>query len=260
LQITSRFGFVAATAKALVSPQGTNGRSKTASPLESQLTGTDLPNFRRSLLGGRSLNRFTSFVTSGAEDWVLKGCQTHTAESSGTSTAEEFSHGSNTLKGQKRGFNRVDRHFIDSGPSWRSKVPPFRVLVHSPYKHIPALSSSYTLYQVTSIFTSKYPTDSQVDTSDVRRVTVHRRFSHFVSLHTVLSRELPGIALPPLPGKQYAGRFNDVFVEARRRGLELYLSRLIRHPVVRYASMLMRFLSCENDVVSQSHLSHFADS
>lgn len=84
------------------------------------------------------------------------------------------------------------------------------------------------------------------------RITVHRRFSHFVVLHTALTRRLPGIALPPLPEKQYAGRFNSDFVEARRGDLERYLSRIVRHPIARYAEVLTFFLGCESDLVRDS--------
>ena len=82
------------------------------------------------------------------------------------------------------------------------------------------------------------------------RITVQRRFSQFVMLHTVLSRRLPGVVLPPLPEKQYAGRFSEDFVEARRGDLERYLNKIVRHPVVRYAEILTFFLGCESDSVS----------
>lgn len=113
------------------------------------------------------------------------------------------------------------------------------------------LSGAYTVYSVTSVFS---PDDAGVDDGGARpaspvRITVHRRFSHFVALHTALGRRLPGIALPPLPEKQYAGRFNDDFVEARRGDLQRYLSRIVRHPVARYAEILTFFLGCENDTV-----------
>lgn len=81
-------------------------------------------------------------------------------------------------------------------------------------------------------------------------ITVQRRFSHFVVLHTALLKRLPGIALPPLPEKQYAGRFNAAFVEARRGDLERYLDRIVRHPIARYAEVVTSFLSCEDDQVS----------
>ena len=69
-------------------------------------------------------------------------------------------------------------------------------------------------------------------------------------LHAALSRRLPGIALPPLPEKQYAGRFSDDFVEARRGDLERYLNKIVRHPVIRYAEIVIFFLECESDSVS----------
>lgn len=173
----------------------------------------------------------------------------------------------------------ISRH--QAPPAWRSKAPPFRVLVHSPTKVTTTLSGSYTVYAVTSLFrsdgnshtrfissssTSSVATDtgsrshtptpshSQVDLpvsseQEEIHVTVYRRFSHFVFLHTALSRRLPGIALPPLPEKQYAGRFSNDFVEARRGDLERWISRVARHPLVRYSEVLVFFLSCDNELV-----------
>lgn len=177
-------------------------------------------------------------------------------------------------EGSRAGFGmgEADRHFVDVGPAWKTKVPPFRVLVHSPSKRSSLLSGAYTVYTITSLFdvpnsqicspsSSPHPATAQPLPSDVDddesphsppspvRITVHRRFSHFVVLHTALTRRLPGIALPPLPEKQYAGRFNDDFVEARRGDLERYLSRVVRHPVARYAEVLTFFLGCESDIV-----------
>ena len=105
---------------------------------------------------------------------------------------------------------------------------------------------------MTSLFRSPGSEDDLE--TDSRSVTVQRRFSHFVALHTALSRRLPGIALPPLPEKQYAGRFSQAFIEARRGDLERYIGRVIRHPVARYAEVLTFFLSCVDDVVSPRYL------
>ena len=204
-------------------------------------------------MGGKSLNRFSSFVTSGAEEWVLNGAPTdkppppihHRFTSEPDEVVETtFS---------KFGVAEEDIHYVDEGPSWKTKVPPFRILVHSPAKRASLpLTGSYTVYSVTSLFR---PPDSEDDPkTDSHRVTVQRRFSHFVALHTALSRRLPGIALPPLPEKQYAGRFNQAFIEARRGDLERYIGRIVRHPVVRYTEVLAFFLSCEDDVVSPSYI------
>ncbi len=164
-----------------------------------------------------------------------------------------------------------EQHYIDFGLRWKSKVPPFTVRVHSPEKRIPpttsgGVSAAYTAYNVTSTFdASSTPSgdtsfhehcrswsvqeEAPTPADPTDEITVQRRFSHFVFLHAALSRLLPGIALPPLPEKQYAGRFSDAFVEARRADLQRYLNRVIRHPLIRYAEVLIFFLACDNDLV-----------
>ncbi|KAF9234262.1 hypothetical protein BU15DRAFT_90042 [Melanogaster broomeanus] len=222
-------------------------------PLVPQNTGewrNVFPSFRQGLLGGKTLNRFSSFVISGAEEWVLNGVPdpeledeptrsipiSHSRFSTTDSVAED-----NRLN--RLGIGEVDSHFVDAGPAWQPKIPRFRVLVHSPSKRSSGLSGAYTIYNVTSLYSHPIPWSPSPP-----HITVQRRFSHFVVLHTALLRRLPGIALPPLPEKQYAGRFNAAFVEARRGDLERYIDRVVRHPIARYAEVLTSFLSCEDDL------------
>ncbi|KAF7316396.1 SH3 and PX-domain-containing 3 [Mycena indigotica] len=218
------------------------------------------PSFRQSLLGGKSLNRFSTFVTSGAEEWVLKGSADSEAVLAAQAAAEAASHqrfstadedDSEEAEEERNRLNRLglgeaDHHFVDAGHNWKTKLPPFQVLVHSPSKRTSTLSGSFTIYNVTALFHPP-PTDNDSSPGSPTRVTVYRRFSHFVILHTALTRRLPGIALPPLPEKQYAGRFSEDFVEARRGDLERYISRIVRHPVARYAEVVTFFLGCESD-------------
>lgn len=230
----------------------------------------NFPSIRQGLLGGKSLNRFSSFVTSGAEAYVLNGASAskldapppsikHVFEASDDDESTTRTNAGPTGATDATYSSEADKHFVDAGPSWRHKVPPFRILVHSPSKRTSTLSGAYTVYSVSSLFhlpasgTSDAESADSVNSSpNTERITVHRRFSHFVVLHTALTRRLPGIALPPLPEKQYAGRFNDDFVEARRGDLERYLARIVRHPVVRYAEILTFFLSCESEQVSMA--------
>lgn len=165
-------------------------------------------------------------------------------------------------EGNKLGTGEANRHFVDVGPSWKPKLPSFSVLVHSPCK-MSTLSGAYTVYQVTSLFSlpslienpdTKLATGEGVAAGSNTTISVQRRFSHFVILHTALTRRLPGIALPPLPEKQYAGRFNDDFIEARRGDLERYINRVIRHPIARYAEVLTFFLGCDNNMVGHTFL------
>lgn len=78
-------------------------------------------------------------------------------------------------------------------------------------------------------------------------VTVERRYSQFEWLYERLVNKFGAIILPPLPEKQYSGRFSEEFIERRRRALERFLNRLVRHPVLRYSDLLTHFLSCNED-------------
>lgn len=234
-------------------------RSSQAQPIIPQNTGEWLfPSFRQSLLGGKSLNRFSSFVTSGAEEWVLKGTaadpvvteSTHSKESTIVSIPEEDEEQSN--RNSSIDSTETDRHFVDATHAWKERLPPFRVLVHSPSKRTSVLSGAYTIYSVTTLFPAQENTEEQKSIT----VTVFRRYSQFLLLHTALTRRLPGIALPPPPEKQYSGRFNDDFVEARRGDLERYISRVVRHPVARYAEIVTFFLSCESDTEWKKQIPH----
>lgn len=57
-----------------------------------------------------------------------------------------------------------------------------------------------------------------------------------------------GCILPPLPEKQTLGRLMANFVDARRRSLERYLSRIIAHPELSSSHILVIFL--QNDEAS----------
>ena len=249
-------------------PRGSPKQGTPSLPVTPQITGGRLPSFpsfRQSLLGGKSLNRFSNFVTSGAEEWVLKGSPVEPVISQPPTHDREMSEDIAAYEElqdrlSKLGMGEANKHFVDAGPAWKPKLPPFRVLVHSPTKVAPSLSGSYTVYCVTSFFHTPPAGATDVDRDEEYNsslsptcVTVQRRFSHFVILHTALTRRLPGIALPPLPEKQYAGRFNDEFVEARRSDLERYICRVVRHPVARYAEIVTFFLGCDNDVVRACH-------
>lgn len=231
------------------------------SPLVPQNTGewpNVFPSFRQRLLGGKTIHRFSAFVTSGAEEWVLNGAPQPEDE---PATSNPISHSrfsttdsaAEDIRLNRLGIGEVDKHFVDEGPAWQPKIPGFRVLVHSPSKRSSGLSGAYTVYNVTSFLRPSEhsgPGDEAIRSTSPAYITVQRRFSHFVVLHTSLLKRLPGIALPPLPEKQYAGRFNAAFVEARRGDLERYLDRIVRHPIARYAEVVTSFLGCEDDLVS----------
>jgi sorting nexin-1/2 len=59
--------------------------------------------------------------------------------------------------------------------------------------------------------------------------SVVRRYSDFSWLLQELTREFPGVIVPPLPEKLTVGRFGEDFVESRKRGLEKFLQRVAAH-------------------------------
>ncbi|KAF8597785.1 hypothetical protein BDV93DRAFT_479145 [Ceratobasidium sp. AG-I] len=252
------------------SPTTTSSQQAGDGPIRMQSTGessltSSFNNLRQSVLGGRSMNRFSHFVTTGAEDWVLNGYQP--IDDTSTTGSHMRDNSDATMDGSDLDASRIteaDKHYVESGPSWKTKSPPFRVLVHSPSK-CSSVTGAYTLYSVTSLFQTEEEDNAQKPavpylrpefSESSTRITVLRRFSHFAFLHTALSRKLPGIALPPLPAKQYAGRFQGEFVEARRNDLERWLARVVRHPVARYSEVLTFFLGCESDLEWRRLLPH----
>lgn len=77
--------------------------------------------------------------------------------------------------------------------------------------------------------------------SDTSTITVTRRYRDFEWLHTNLKRIFPTVVvIPPLPSKVW--RLDKSGIEKRRQALQRYLERLIQHPIIRGAEVLMTFL------------------
>ncbi|CAD6928999.1 unnamed protein product [Tilletia controversa] len=191
---------------------------------------------------------------------------------------------SSLSRSARRSKGEITQHMVISGPAgprWKPRSPAFHVAVHSPIKKKKMNGmSEYTLYTVTST----YPALDDVLSSQRRQrngsssrrtasgasedpemeyampydptllpdpaghtLTVLRRFTHFAWLARVLSAKYPALVLPPLPSKQYAGRFSSEFIETRRADLDLWLARVVRHPVARYEEALIFFLSEEEE-------------
>ncbi|CAF0731393.1 unnamed protein product [Didymodactylos carnosus] len=74
---------------------------------------------------------------------------------------------------------------------------------------------------------------------------VGRRYKQFVWLQEQLALKYRFICIPPLPGKQIAGRFEQEFVQERKRQLEVWLNRICRHPVLCASFPVKHFLTCE---------------
>lgn len=70
---------------------------------------------------------------------------------------------------------------------------------------------------------------------DFGELSVVRRFSDFVWLSEQLAVSCPGAIIPACPDKQSVGRFSPDFIEARRRAMESFLTRVAAHPQLVYS-------------------------
>ena len=89
--------------------------------------------------------------------------------------------------------------------------------------------------------------------SQLGGATVQRRYRHFLWLHERLCDRYPFVLMPPMPDKQVQGRFEVEFIEHRRRQLERFLNRIVRHPNLRASPLLMQFLKSATLPVPHPH-------
>lgn len=252
--------------------------------------------WRSTLFGGKSLNRFSNFVTSGVEDYVISNNYDPNSNSSlsasnsklqSSSSFDFLTRSESDLDSQLESQVEMDSncHFVEAGkdgPVWKSKSPNFYVAVHDPQKRSKMNGiQEYTVFAVSSIFplaeeegikngktkASSHSQESSEDQDDDEEslnslpydptspsepagpiLTVYRRYSQFSWLSQILIKRYPALILPPLPSKQYAGRFASDFIETRRSDLELWMGRIVRHPILRYSDALLFFLSCGDEL------------
>jgi len=72
--------------------------------------------------------------------------------------------------------------------------------------------------------------------------TLAYRYSDFYKLHQELTDKVPGVLIPPLPPKQYRGRFAQAFVSKRIRGLERFLDHISEHHLLKHSRLVHEFL------------------
>ncbi|SCU86678.1 LAME_0D07206g1_1 [Lachancea meyersii CBS 8951] len=119
-------------------------------------------------------------------------------------------------------------------------------------------SSFYVTYQISTKTSDKSYYDAyhrqenrstdKSDGSSLEIIVVHRRYSDFLLLQSILSQDNPTCVIPPLPDKkvfQYiAGdRFSQTFTQKRCHSLQNFLRRISEHPVLSKSQVLMTFLT-----------------
>ncbi|TSK13506.1 Sorting nexin-33 [Bagarius yarrelli] len=165
---------------------------------------------RKGSMVGRNLNRFSSFVRSGVEAFVLGDVPMM------AKIAESY------------GIEMGTR-----GPQWKESPQPFICSIEDPTKQTKFKGiKSYISYKVTPSHTGR---------------PVYRRYKHFDWLYNRLLHKFTVISVPHLPEKQATGRFEEDFIEKRKRRLILWMDHMTSHPVLSQYEGFEHFLMCVDD-------------
>ncbi|XP_072665839.1 sorting nexin-33 isoform X3 [Canis lupus baileyi] len=166
-----------------------------------------LASAKRGSVVGRNLNRFSCFVRSGVEAFIL-GDVPMMAKIAETYSIE----------------------MGPRGPQWKANPHPFACSVEDPTKQTKFKGiKSYISYKLT-------PTHAGSP--------VYRRYKHFDWLYNRLLHKFTVISVPHLPEKQATGRFEEDFIEKRKRRLILWMDHMTSHPVLSQYEGFQHFLSC----------------
>lgn len=161
----------------------------------------------------KSFNRFSTFVKSGGESYILGTLRVNVEE------------------GQKIMLVKIDDGICNWPP-----IPPanqYTVLVTAPKKESKLKGlKSFIAYQLTPSFNN---------------IQVSRRYKHFDWLHERLTEKFSLVAVPPLPDKQISGRYEEHFIEHRRVQLQEFVNWVCRHPILSNAEVWQHFLTCTDE-------------
>lgn len=129
----------------------------------------------------------------------------------------------------------LEQQSTRSAPNQQREEPnDFEISVSDPAT-VGELSNTHTEYTV--LMTTTY------EPYEIKESAVQRRYRDFRWLYRTLEHNHPGIVVPPPPGKQALGRFNDDFVQFRRAALEQMLVKVTKHPALKGDKDLEAFLT-----------------
>ncbi|CAL8384337.1 sorting nexin-18 [Gadus morhua] len=159
---------------------------------------------------GRNLNRFSTFVKSGGEAFLLGEAAAFVKDG-----------------------DRICVVMGQCGPEWQKNPYPFSCAIDDPKKQTKFKGmKSYMSYGLTPTLTN---------------VQVNRRYKHFDWLYARLVERFPVISVPHLPEKQATGRFEEDFITKRRKGLIWWMNHMSSHPVLGRCDVFQHFLTCGAD-------------
>uniref|UniRef100_A0A915JDX7 PX domain-containing protein n=1 Tax=Romanomermis culicivorax TaxID=13658 RepID=A0A915JDX7_ROMCU len=157
----------------------------------------------------RSMNRFSPFVKSGTENYLL-----------------------NSTKLSSKPSEIIEVVATKDGLQWAPSEPySCKISSHSKSSKLHGLKS-FICYQLTP---------------SINNLQVSRRYKHFDWLLNRLQEKFTIVFVPPLPEKQVTGRYEDEFVEHRMHLLQMWLDIICKHPVLSKSDVWMHFLTCTDD-------------
>lgn len=124
------------------------------------------------------------------------------------------------------------------GPRWSETIKSFSVSIPTSVIRAEHTKHPFVAYCLETHYH---------DESTSATIKVERRFKQFEALHLALVESFPMIALPQLPPKSIALGIQGHITEYRKKALQCYLTRIIRHPLLRSTELLTTFLSTEDD-------------
>ncbi|KAK7488820.1 hypothetical protein BaRGS_00019955 [Batillaria attramentaria] len=158
-----------------------------------------------------SFNRFSTFAKTGGEAFLMGEVDKNVPES-----------------------DRIRIIETAEGPRWYCPDSQrYTCSVASPKKESKMKGlKSYIAYQLTPSFSN---------------IQVSRRYKHFDWLHGQLESKFACIPVAPLPDKQVTGRYEEDFVQERMKFLQMWVDRLVRHPVISRSEVFLHFLTCTDE-------------
>lgn len=123
---------------------------------------------------------------------------------------------------------RQQSFVIENGCKWRTSTDAPVVSIRNS-----RMGSKFSGIKQFTLYEISIPSSTDV---------VAHRFKHFAWLHDRLLQLFPCVIIPSIPDKQVQGRFDDMFVEQRRRALERFLQRASQHPVIGPSPAFKHFL------------------
>ncbi|CAL9687261.1 unnamed protein product [Knipowitschia caucasica] len=115
------------------------------------------------------------------------------------------------------------------------------ITVDNPESHVTAIET-FIIYRVLT-----RTTRPDFDSSEVE---VRRRYQEFCWLRSSLEESHPTLIIPPLPEKfvmkGMVERFNEDFIETRKRALQRFLHKISVHPVLSHTAPLKAFLTAQD--------------